>query len=223
MDNIRLFRRLKKIQRNIKNKNPNQDMEEKELVEKLILGIIHDLDWKGVNIYEQYTIRNGGIPDIILLNNNYTKAIVEAKRADQNLEEHKEQLYNYVMNTGSKLGVLTNGHNWWFFLPRYRDKWRFKKFNEIDIEKLPPEVLHERFMTFLSREKVISSQYSRIARKCIGEFYLDDSIAGISDNELMKRIDELGPFKKLSFEDKVLCNELKYESFMRGLLPKYCL
>lgn len=95
--------------------------------------IIRELDWKGINLTEQFRIKDIGIPDIGLKNNNYLKAIVEAKKSNQDLEIHKEQLYQYVTAAGTKLGVLTNGYQWWFYLPWYKDQWRFKKFLEIDI------------------------------------------------------------------------------------------
>lgn len=90
---------------------------------------------------------------------------------------------------------------------RYRNLWRFKKFLEIDIINSSSELLHEQFMTFLFRERIISRNYPQIARKSIGEFCKDNSLPGLSDNQLKHKIEKLCPFEKLSFEDKVWYNE----------------
>ncbi len=223
MEKTRLFRTIKKTKKCLDNLDVVNPNPEEELIRWCIIDIIHDLDWKGINILEQFITRDGKIPDIVLLNNNYIKAIVEVKRADKDLEEHKEQLYKYLIQTEAKLGILTNGHQWWFFLPRYKNQWRLKKFCEIEMVDSTSDQLHKCFLKFLSRKNLVSPQYSRIARKCIGKYCMDKSISGISDEELKRKIDELRNFRKLNDKKKVLRGNLRYEASLRGLPVEYCL
>lgn len=76
-------------------------------------------------------------------------------------------------------------------------------------------------MNFLFRESIISRNYSQIASKSIGEFCDDSSLPGLSDSQLKHEIEKLGPFKKLSYEDKVWYNDLRYECLLRHLINQY--
>lgn len=73
-----------------------RDMNEEEIIKSIILPVLSDLDQNGKNVIREHYCEMGRI-DILLKNNDVPKVVVvEAKNGNQNLEDHKEQLLNYV-------------------------------------------------------------------------------------------------------------------------------
>ena len=57
-----------------------------------------------------------------------------------------------------KLAALTNGRTWWLYLPSQSGSWEHRRFLTIDLESQEPEIVEQRFMEYLSQEKVISGR-----------------------------------------------------------------
>ena len=57
-----------------------------------------------------------------------------------------------------KLAALTNGQTWWLYLPLQPGSWEHRRFLTIDLESQEPEIVEQRFMEYLSQEKVISGR-----------------------------------------------------------------
>ena len=152
--------------------------------------------------------------DILLKNKrSQPRGIIEAKKGNQNLETHKEQLYNYVSDIEVKLGVLTNGIEWWFFLPKYRNEWRFKKFCVLDIYNSSPEEVCKKFIKFLNINKVYSPDYAIRSRKCVGKLCEDVSLMGISNEELFTRYNCLKNDSSKTIAERNRCLiELEFEA-----------
>lgn len=222
MENEELIDLLEQTQQKIKRVD-FKDMPESWVIEEIILPIIKVLGWNGdSNIIQQQKCDNGYI-DILLMDNNKPKAIVEGKKGDQSLEDHKEQLSDYLECTNAKVGILTKGSIWEFYLPRFNNMWRMKKFCVLNIED-DLKTLHDWFMDYLYIDNIISPNYSRIARKKIKTYDIDNSLMGISDIELMEMIDKIRPkFPTLKPEDKNRFYDLKREAYKRKLPEEYCL
>ena len=157
MSNFNLTRQFKNI-KNLKKTGELYEFNEAELTEEFILPIILSLGWdKKLHILE-FVHCAVGIMDMVLNNNHRYKVILEAKRADQELENHKEQLYKYMaINKNVKLGILTNGHEWEFYLPRYYNYWRMKKFLEIDIGNSSLKQSKLNFIEYLYIDNILKS------------------------------------------------------------------
>ncbi len=64
----------------------------------------------------------------------------------------------YCFQEGTELATLTNGRTWWLYLPLQRGNWDQRRFLTIDLESQDPAIIEQRFMEYLSQEKVISGR-----------------------------------------------------------------
>ena len=80
------------------------------------------------------------------------------RTTSENLENHQQQLLEYCFQEGVKLAALTNGRTWWLYLPLQSGSWEHRRFLTIDLESQEPEIVEQRFMEYLSQEKVISGR-----------------------------------------------------------------
>jgi len=127
----------------------------------VILPILNFLGWSTPKIDEvtpEYSLRGKKV-DYCLRHNGSNKIFLEVKKVSEELEKHEEQLLMYCFEEGTKLAVLTNGINWWFYLPLKEGNWREKrKFYAIEIYVQSPEEIVDKFVSFLSKDKVISGE-----------------------------------------------------------------
>ena len=56
------------------------------------------------------------------------------------------------------MAVLTNGRTWWLYLSLQAGSWEQRRFLTIDLEMQEPSVVEQRFMEYLSPERVGSGQ-----------------------------------------------------------------
>ena len=102
----------------------------------VILPILHILGWNTYKIDEvtpEYSLRGKRV-DYCLRHNGSNRIFLEVKKVSEELENHEEQLLIYCFEEGIKLAVLTNGINWWFYLPLKEGNWRERrKFYAIDV------------------------------------------------------------------------------------------
>jgi len=134
----------------------------------VILPILHILGWNTYKIDEvtpEYSLRGKRV-DYCLRHNGSNRIFLEVKKVSEELENHEEQLLMYCFEEGIKLAVLTNGINWWFYLPLKEGNWRERrKFYAIDIYVQSPEEIVDKFVSFLSKDKVISGEAFTNAEK----------------------------------------------------------
>lgn len=134
----------------------------------VILPILHILGWDTYKIDEvtpEYSLRGKKV-DYCLRHNGSNRIFLEVKKVSEELENHEEQLLMYCFEEGIKLAVLTNGINWWFYLPLKEGNWREKrKFYAIEIYVQSPEEIVDKFVSFLSKDKVVSGEAFNNAEK----------------------------------------------------------
>jgi len=134
----------------------------------VILPILKFLGWNTHKIDEvtpEYSLRGKKV-DYCLRHNGSNKIFLEVKKISEELEKHEEQLLMYCFQEGIKLAVLTNGINWWFYLPLQEGNWSEKrKFYAIEIYFQSPEEIGDKFVSFLSKDKVISGEAFNNAEK----------------------------------------------------------
>ena len=98
----------------------------------------------------------GGRVDYALLINGDPKVFIEAKSPREDLGSHEDQLVTYSAKRGVPLAALTNGLNWWLYLPLKEGEFEARRFCELDINKHDVSEVCERLIEFLARENVYS-------------------------------------------------------------------
>lgn len=132
----------------------------------IILPILSNLGWNRDNVREvvpEHRVENGRV-DYCLRLNQKSVVFIEAKRTDQELDRHQEQLLGYAFREGVDLAVLTNGVLWWLYLPLLQGSWEQRKFFTIDISKREAAIAADDFKKFLDRGAVADGSAVQQAR-----------------------------------------------------------
>ena len=103
--------------------------------------VLRALGWDTGNLDEvdpEYSDRSGGRVDYCLRYGGRDLVLIEVKRAGSELEEHQRQLLQYAFGVGAELAVLTNGLDWWLYLPVVPGRsWEQRRFARIDFREQP--------------------------------------------------------------------------------------
>ena len=122
----------------------------------IILPILSRVGWDRDNVREvipEYRIENGRV-DYCLHVAHKNVVFIEAKRTDQQLDQHQEQLLDYAFREGVELAALTNGVVWWLYLPLLQGSWEQRKFFTIDISQQDPAAVADHFRNYIGKEAV---------------------------------------------------------------------
>lgn len=169
---------------------------EESIKTSIILRLLQNLGW---NIFDHKELiaeySNGkGRVDYALCERDNLKILIEAKNANENLENHEEQLLKYSFEVGVKLSILTNGFTWWFYLPLEEGHWKERKFLTIDILNQTNEVIIDRFQKFLSKENILNGQSEKNAKETYNNSKIKESVKNelpIIWNNLLQKPDDL--------------------------------
>ena len=126
----------------------------------VVLKLLYLAGWNTFDVSEvvpEYTVESRRV-DFALKPGTANATFIEVKRPGENLENHQQQLLEYCFQEGVKMAVLTNGQTWWLYLPLRQGNWEQRRFLSIDLESQKPAIVEQRFMGYLSREKVISGR-----------------------------------------------------------------
>ncbi len=133
----------------------------------VILPLLADLGWDTSDVDQvkpEHSV--GGMKvDYALRVDQTSKAFLEVKRVEEDLEGHQEQLLNYAFKEGVRLAVLTNGLTWWFYLPLREGSWEQRRFYAIDFDKQESEDITTRLIEFLSYQVISSGEAYANAEK----------------------------------------------------------
>ena len=95
--------------------------------------------------------------DIALCSPSGNKLVlIEVKATTEKLEDHVEQLMSYAFFEGAKFSVLTNGFNWWLYLPKEDGEPENRCFAKLNLKQDSLDQLVEDFDTFLRYENLTS-------------------------------------------------------------------
>jgi hypothetical protein len=127
----------------------------------IIEPILHRLGWDTEDpseVVREYSTPSGDRIDYALLKRSGPLVFVEAKKPGESLDNRQyiEQMMRYAFQVGVPLAVLSNGIEWWFYLPMEKVEWEMRKFYSVDLNTQPVESVCEKLMEFLSKENVIS-------------------------------------------------------------------
>ena len=102
--------------------------------------------------------RTAGVVDVALLDEEGApQALIEAKAPDESLDKHLDQLLKYAFHETAQICVLTNGMEWWFYLPRAEGEARDRRFAQVDFRADIGEAV-DRMVRFLAADRVLSGK-----------------------------------------------------------------
>ena len=145
---------------------------ERAVEHKVIIPLLIALGWdvRGAEVRYQYEIggtrsREQGVVDIALFGARGALCLIEAKNTDETLDKHVNQLLEYAFYEGVVLCVLTNGREWWLYLPREVGKPVTRKFSELNLETDTLDVLAEQMLLFLNKKNLESGKAEKAGKE----------------------------------------------------------
>ena len=153
-------------------------LDEANVKQGVILPVLNTLGWNPFNTNEvrpEYPVQGGNV-DYSLRIHGANKVFLEAKRPSEDLSRHQVQLLNYSFADGVRLAVLTNGLNWWFYLPLQAGSWEERRFGVIDLRNPDVSQTADLFKDFLSRENVRSGLAVAYAEDYLDRLWKDKKI-----------------------------------------------
>ncbi len=124
------------------------------------MRVLDALGWNTFNVDEvrpEYPVSDGKV-DYALRLGGKNKVFLEAKRPQEDLSKHQKQLLNYSFNEGVSLAVLTNGMEWWLYLPLQPISWEERRFHQNDLQSGDISQTAHQLDSFLSRDNVNSGR-----------------------------------------------------------------
>ncbi len=136
--------------------------------EIVVNRLIDTLGWDTLNnqeVVREHAIQGGKV-DYCLCIEDRNYAFIEVKRAGTILADvNEEQLLRYAFSDGGALAVLTNGIEWWLYLPTADVDWEKRRFFDIDIRENRSITKNARSLhQFLSRENLANGSAYKVAQ-----------------------------------------------------------
>ena len=135
------------------------------------------LGWNTDNLDEvdpEFADSGGGKVDYCLRYRGRDLVLIEVKRAGVDLSQHQEQLLRYAFGLGVELAALTNGLDWWLYLPMKGGRsFEGRRFASIDFRGQDTGEAATALNRFLNRDACISGVTLREAE---AEFELQDRL-----------------------------------------------
>ena len=144
----------------IKSSASLQTLDESATKQGVVLRLLSLAGWDTFDVSEvvpEYTVGNRRV-DYALRPGSPNAVFIEVKRPGENLDRHQQQLLEYCFQEGVTLAALTNGRTWWLYLPLQAGGWEQRRFLTIDLETQEPDLVEQRFLDYLSLERVGSGQ-----------------------------------------------------------------
>lgn len=127
--------------------------------------IFRELGWDVADpdeVRREYSVRarpNARPVDYLLFCDDTPKVIVEAKRGNQSLQRHQEQLQDYTGFALAKrveIAILTNGAVWWYYLPLRDASWERRRVATVEFNQQDSKEIAQTLVDLLSKENVRS-------------------------------------------------------------------
>ena len=133
--------------------------------QSFVLPILQALGWDVFDTREvapEYD--SGGRVDYALQVNAKPKVLIEVKKCAENLDVHEIQLCNYAFQKGVEQAVLTNGLNWWFYLPLEKGEWTDRKVLSVQLIEQDEELIVGRLLELLAKNSISSGESVRMSK-----------------------------------------------------------
>ena len=194
--------RLRQLIVQVKSNVGLRGYDEQTTKQVLILRILDVLGWNIfdlLDIQPEYLVdpkNNNEKVDYALLKDSRQMLFIEAKAVGIDLEDHEEQICRYCFRNDVNIGILTNGVDWWFYLPRAQGSWYERKFYSINLIEQDINEVVPKFISFLSKQNVIDGKSYESAK----EIHERGRSAGMIKDSLPKAWNSL----ILSEDEKIL-------------------
>ena len=141
---------------------------------RIVAPMLTGLGWEtaGPEVHYEYVVGRGRV-DFALGEASNIVSFIEAKAPRVNLNHHVEQVVRYAFHESVDICVLTDGLQWWLYLPMEPVRFEERRFAVLQIRKDPIDQLRDDLHQYLSRESMMSGEALRAARR---RFLLDKAI-----------------------------------------------
>ena len=163
----RLFAALESIRSN----DGVATLDEASVRQGVVLRILADLGWQPFDLAEvtpEFGVGTGRV-DYCLRISGRNKVFIEVKRGGENLSPHQDQLLRYSFERGVGLATLTNGLDWWFYLPLQEGSWEQRRFSAISITSTDNDAVQTVFNNALSKNGVASGSAIEYAENLLDQ------------------------------------------------------
>lgn len=160
--------------------NPQAFENEEATKQWAILPVLECLGWDPKafgEVVPEYPVGEGRV-DYCLKHKGGEECFVEAKNVGQDLGKSEEQLLRYVFESRADIAVLTNGINWWFYLPHERGSWQEKRFFLVGLKEMEAPKAAEHLEQFLAKEALVSGAALEAAKKLLRHREIEQRIKG---------------------------------------------
>ena len=139
---------------------------------QILAPILAELGWDpfGLEILWEHSVgatKGGGRVDIALKAEGSIRALIEAKAPGAQLSQHVDQVLMYAYREGVDICVLTDGLQWWLYLPREKGEPEKRRFAVLNVDRDPVEQLCDDLNNFLGRESLHSGHAERRAEQVL--------------------------------------------------------
>ena len=105
--------------------------------------------------------------DIALIGKRHAIAFIEVKAPGQKLDDHLDQVLEYAFRVGVDICALTDGLEWWFYLPREKGPPKSRRFAVLDIKSDSTERVAASFESYLLREELLGHRSEKRAKEAL--------------------------------------------------------
>lgn len=189
------------LQETIEKIRNSPDPENEKAVEaKILTPILGNLGWDifGPDLSYRHTVgdkKDRGEVDIALKVKKRTVALIEAKASRERLEDHVGQVLRYAFHEGVQICVLTNGQEWWLYLPREEGPPPERRFSSFNIKTDSIEKIAGNLEAYLSKENLGTREAEKRAKEVLKALrdkeYLQTEIPRIWKTKLDEPDEEL--------------------------------
>ena len=152
---------LRKFIEDLKNNREIPDCDEATVEHLIVTPLLNHLGWSvsSTNGIKFRYVTGKDKVDYALMINSKPLIFIEVKRSRWQFNaDEKKQILNYAVYEGVELAILTNGTDWWFYLPNLKGSWDERKFNVIDINQQDLDEIVSKFYDFLEKNNVESGK-----------------------------------------------------------------
>ena len=170
----------------IKQKQILKSADERAVELAVLLPLLSSIDWDTTNLSEVYPQEgfhdSKDKVDYALQIDNRVRVYIEAKKWQKDLDPEEKQLLRYFIAAGKnkpRLGVLTNGSEWRFYLAplkpkRKKDEPKLRRFLVLDIVNGKLNEVESYFWKLLSRKSILPGGGAISEGRKLWEKHLED-------------------------------------------------
>ena len=132
----------------------------------VVLPVLQALDWPVFDtsvVTPEYSVESGRVDYALRETTGRPKIFLEVKRLGQT-NTGDRQLFEYAFHQGVPMAVLTDGHEWSFYLPGEEGQYEERRVYKLDLLERSPAESTERLHRYLKYQRVTSGEALSAAR-----------------------------------------------------------